>query len=151
VENPVAFPNNIKCPGLTFVLGQITREALVVFASRDDSRHFPQQEDAIHDKVQFDNNVPVGKTLTNLINKLTPDKFVNGVLLAFITPPDAEAEARAAVVAKIVNNTNQHSPASTVKSRTGPINPTDIRRLTDIGASLEGIDEVIFLEKDPTL
>lgn len=118
-----------------------TRTALVIFASRDGLTHFPAKA-AQRATVLFDDNVPRGDALINLVKSLTTDQTVNAIMLAGITALDAGAADRARAVVDAVGQVQGRS----VMSRTGGLSDADKQELTKIGVSLAGIDEVIYLE-----
>lgn len=151
INSPNAFPGSINCPVITFVAPKvappIVRTAVIIHAGLDGPEHFPSTTSK-RATVEFDDNVPRGDVLVSLVKSLTPNEPVNGVMLSSIVAAEPGDSARAAAVAKTVEQVKS-VPAGTVKSRTGALTEGEKQRLARSGVSLAGIDDVIFLEPNP--
>ncbi len=148
VTSPVDLPGD--CPSITFIAAQpvITRTALVVFASLDGNHFPPPVSQASQATVTFSNNLPQGDVLLNLIKSLTANEPVNGVNLAVLTPPpDADAPARVQAVLSALASAGR--PSANVKTLVNALSNADRDILLRQGFSLNGIDEVIYLEPNP--
>ena len=148
MPSPEAFPPDVDCPAITFVApqAQTTHTAVVISVVTDGPDHIPTTASP-RATVSFKNNIPEGAALRDLTAKLPPAEFpISGVTLAVLNPaPDAGAVARmSAVVAALAS-----SGRSTDKLRkmTGALSDSDKARLINIGVKLDGMDEVIFLER----
>ena len=145
---PEAFPPVVDCPAITFVApqAQTTHTAVVISVVNDGPDHIPTTASP-RATVSFKNNIPEGSALRDLIAKLHPAEFpINGVTLAVLNPtPDAGAVARMnAVVAALASSGR---PTDKLRKMTGALSDSDRARLIDIGVKLDGLNEVIFLER----
>jgi hypothetical protein len=148
VSSPVGLPGN--CPSIIFIAAQpvMTRTALVVFASLDGNHFPPSASQASQATVTFSNNIPQGEALLSLLKSLTANQPVNGVNLAVLTPPpDAGAPTRVQVVLNTLAAVGR--PSTGVKTVVGALTTADRNILLQQGFSLNGIDEVIYLEPNP--
>jgi hypothetical protein len=145
-----AFPPTIDSLAVTFVApqAQTTRTAIVIFARLIDFQRFP---DATPQPatVVFNNNIPAGGALKALIAEAeaAPDKFpITGITLAVLTPPaDAGAAVRIGAVANVLAAEGHLAAIPRKTSETLSQRDRDI--LTKSGIKLDGVDEVIFLER----
>ena len=147
IPSPEAFPSNLECPAITFVAPQTqtTRTAVVLFARFLDFQHVPEArpEPAT---VVFKNNAPEGAALGNLIAGMTPGQPVNGVTLAVLTPPpDVEAAKRIDAIVDALAAAGR--PAVNPRKISGVLSQQDRVLLTNAKINLNGVDEVIFLER----
>jgi hypothetical protein len=147
IQSPEAFPPDVDCPAITFVAPQpqTTRTAVALFARFLDFQHVPEArpEPAT---VVFKNNVPQGDALGILIAGMTPGQPVNGVTLAVLTPPpDAEAPKRIDAIVDALAAAGR--PAVNPRKISGVLSQQDRVLLTNAKINLNGVDEVIFLER----
>jgi hypothetical protein len=112
----------------------------------DGPEHFPPPiAQASQATVAFVNNVAQGTALQDLIDSLTANEPVRGVNLAVLTPPpDAGAQARIQAVLSALAKAGR--PSTGVKTVAGALTDADRTILQQQGFSLNGIDEVIYLE-----
>jgi hypothetical protein len=146
---PQAFPPNVACPAVTFVAPQTARTAVVIFSSidgPDGPKHFPSA-DSPRTMVVFKDNAPEGDALSKMIARMTPNQFpIKVITLAVLTPPpDAGAEVR--IEAVIAALAAAGHPTADPRKTTGPLSQPDRDSLTKIGNVLDGVDEVIFLDR----
>jgi hypothetical protein len=151
IQSPEAFPPDVDCLAITFVAPQpqTTRTAVVIFSSidgPDGPRHFPSANSP-RATVVFKDNAPEGEALSNLIARMTPNQFpIKFITLAVLTPPpDAGAEVR--IEALIAALAAAGHPTADPRKTAGPLSQPDRDSLTKIGNVLDGVDEVIFLER----
>jgi hypothetical protein len=128
---------------ILFTLQQDTRTALVIFAPVDGD-HFPDERSP-RANVSFKDSVPQGDALKNLISSLTPNQPVNGIALAVLTPPpDVFADKRIGAVIDALVAAGR--PGAGVRTGIGKLGDGDRDKLLALGITLDGLDEVIFLE-----
>ncbi|HEX5081241.1 MAG TPA: hypothetical protein VFY40_04285 [Blastocatellia bacterium] len=148
IPSPEAFPSDVECPAVAFVAPQtqITRTSVVIFAQFIDFQRL-LDIDSPHETVVFSKNVPQGGGLKNLIATTPSARFpISGITLGVLTPPpDADAALRIEAVVDALVAAGR--PTSISRKSSGALSQRDTAMLTKIGVPLEGVDEVIFLER----
>jgi len=140
-----AWPVGPTSPVITLIAvapPAVVRNALVIFAPLDGA-HFPSP-DAPVARVKFSNDQPTDDALIRLMKSLTPNEPVRGVTLAVLTAPvDADANTRLQAVSAALVEVGRPAPNRMV---TATLSDRDRTQLQRAGHSIEGMDEVIFLE-----
>jgi hypothetical protein len=154
IQSPEAFPPEVDCPAITFVAPQpqITRTAVAIFTRLIDLQRFMDATPKPA-TVVFNNNVPAGGALNALIAEAeaTPNKFpITGVTLAVLTPPpDAGAAVRIDAVVNVLAAGGRlaANPRKTAEALSQRDRNILMGILTQVGVTLDGVDEILFLER----
>lgn len=148
IPSSQAFPPDTACPAVTFVAPQTltSRTAVAIFLDTGGPDRVPT---AISSSapIIFRSDVPEGAVLNDFIAGMQPAQFpINGVRLAVLTPPpDARAAARMSAVVAALAAAGR--PTGPLRKTTGALSDADRARLIPVGVKLDGLDEVIFLER----
>jgi uncharacterized repeat protein (TIGR01451 family) len=141
--DPVA-SNNAAVAVVVVVQPQIRKRDLLVFASVDGARHFPDASSR-PTPVTFTNNIPDGTTLDDALRAANIRGSVSGVTLASIAATEPTMPSRLTAVVDAVRRVG--GPIGpTLSQRFTQLSPEDTDSLARNRISLTNIDEVIFIE-----